>query len=130
MKKSTLIISILGTIGGLIFALGMCMCLLPEWNAFTGGATMAIIGAIVLLAIYPVYRKDHPKKDKKKPLDKGVLASVIIGIVSALILGVGMSLVMTNKEQMMLGVAIGIIGLIGCILNYPVYQYLKDNRKK
>ena len=34
MKKSTFVNLIIGTIGGLLFALGMCMCLLPEWNAF------------------------------------------------------------------------------------------------
>lgn len=32
MKKETLLEIILGTIGGLIFAIGMCMCLIPEWN--------------------------------------------------------------------------------------------------
>ena len=30
MKKETLLEIILGTIGGLVFAIGMCMCLLPE----------------------------------------------------------------------------------------------------
>ena len=32
MKKDTLLEIILGTVGGLVFALGMCMCLLPEWK--------------------------------------------------------------------------------------------------
>ena len=34
MKKSTFINLLVGVVGGLLFALGMCMCLLPEWNAF------------------------------------------------------------------------------------------------
>ena len=34
MKKDTLLEIILGTVGGLIFALGMCMCLIPKWNMF------------------------------------------------------------------------------------------------
>ena len=35
MKKSAFVNLMIGTVGGLLFALGMCMCLLPEWNAFT-----------------------------------------------------------------------------------------------
>ena len=34
MKKNTLITIILGTIGGLITSIGMCMCLVEEWNIF------------------------------------------------------------------------------------------------
>ena len=37
MKKSTFVAMILGTIGGILFALGMCMALIPEWNAFRPG---------------------------------------------------------------------------------------------
>lgn len=96
---------------------------------FFGGVIAIIVGAMMLLAIYPIYRKDHPKsKIKKEPLDKGVLVAVVVGIVSMFILGVGMSFVMVNKDKMLLGIAIGIIGLVGCILNYPVYQYLKEKK--
>ena len=49
MKKSTFVNLIIGTIGGLLFALGMCMCLLPEWNAFGIGVVCTAIGVIVLL---------------------------------------------------------------------------------
>jgi len=33
MKKQTFISILVGVVGGLLFSLGMCMCLLPEWNA-------------------------------------------------------------------------------------------------
>ena len=36
-------ITILGTVGGLLLAIGLCMCLLPEWNAFTPGVILAAI---------------------------------------------------------------------------------------
>ena len=65
MKKETLLEIILGTIGGLVFAIGMCMCLLPEWNMFTAGVVTTIIGFIILLCIIPVYRSAHPKKVKE-----------------------------------------------------------------
>ena len=40
---------ILGTIGGILFALGMCMAMIPEWNAFRPGVVMGVAGAVVLL---------------------------------------------------------------------------------
>ena len=43
MKKSNFIALILGTIGVVFFALGMCMALLPEWGMFNQGV---ICGAI------------------------------------------------------------------------------------
>ena len=63
MKKETLLEIILGTIGGLVFAVGMCMCLIPEWNLFKVGVIVAIIGFIILLGIIPVYKNSHPKKE-------------------------------------------------------------------
>lgn len=49
MKKKNFIALILGTLGGLLFALGLCMCLLPAWNAFTPGVVVAVIGAVILI---------------------------------------------------------------------------------
>lgn len=46
MKKSTFAAMILGTIGGILFALGMCMALIPEWNAFRPGIVMGVIGIL------------------------------------------------------------------------------------
>ena len=37
MKKSNFVAMILGTIGTVFFALGMCMSLLPEWGHDAGG---------------------------------------------------------------------------------------------
>ena len=55
MKKSSIaVISIFGTVGGLLLAIGMCMCLLPEWNAFAPGVVLAAIGAAALLIVWIV----------------------------------------------------------------------------
>lgn len=129
MKKDTLLEIILGTVGGLIFALGMCMCLIPEWNMFTAGVIVAIVGFIVLLCIIPVYRKSHLKKEHKR-VDKGLLATWIIGIVGSLVMGFGMSRVLVDGKSGLdiLGMICGIIGLLICVLNYPIYSYLKSNK--
>ena len=131
MKKETLLEIILGTIGGLIFAVGMCMCLIPEWNMFKTGVVVAIIGFIILLCIIPVYRSSHPKKEHK-PVNWGIVLTWIVGLVGALIMGFGMSKVMTGETttgDMIVGIIIGVVGLIICVLNYPIYAYIKSNKE-
>ena len=131
MKKETLLEIILGTIGGLVFAIGMCMCLIPEWNMFNIGIIVAIIGFIILLCIIPVYRSSHPKKEHK-PINWGIVLTWIIGLVGALIMGFGMSRVMVGEAStpdMITGIIIGVVGLVICVLNYPVYAYIKNNKE-
>lgn len=127
MKKETLLEIILGTIGGLVFAIGMCMCLIPKWDLFKAGVVIAVVGFIVLLCIIPVYRSNHPKKSHGA-INWGIVFTWIIGIVGALIMGFGMSKVMVgdpNQSDLLIGIGTGIIGLLICVFNYPIYAYLK-----
>lgn len=127
MKKETLLEVILGTIGGLVFAIGMCMCLIPEWDLLKVGIAVSVVGFIILLCIIPVYKSNHPKKEHG-PINWGIVFTWIIGIVGALIMGFGMSKVMVgdpNKTDLLIGIGTGIVGLIICVLNYPIYAYLK-----
>ena len=132
MKKETLLQIIRGTIGGLVFAIGMCMCLLPEWDLFTIGIIVTIIGLIILLCIIPIYRKEHPKKVNNKKTDWGLVLTWTIGVVGALIMGFGMSKIMVGspkKTDMIIGMITGVVGLLTCVLNYPIYSYLKNYKK-
>ena len=132
MKRETLLEIILGTIGGLTFAIGMCMCLIPEWNMFTAGVIVAIVGFIILLCIIPVYRKEHPKKEKNKPVNWGIVLTWTIGVIGSLIMGFGMSKVMVGEastSDLIVGIITGIVGLIICVLNYPIYSYIKSNKE-
>ena len=131
MKKETLLEIILGTIGGLVFAIGMCMCLLPEWDMFTAGVVVAIIGFVILLSIIPIYRKSHPKK-KRGPINLGIVFTWTIGVVGSLIMGFGMSKILVgdaSKTDMIVGLITGIVGLIICVLNYPIYAYIKNPKE-
>lgn len=56
------------------------------------------------------------------------------GIISALVLGTGMSLAMqvigNGVTGMILGIIIGVIGIIGCCVNYPIYKKLLKKGKE
>lgn len=131
MKKETLLEIILGTIGGLIFAIGMCMGLIPEWDMLKEGIIVGIIGFVILLCIIPVYRKNHPKKKRTEPINWGIVATWVIGVIGALVMGFGMSRIMTQgttKTDIIIGLITGVVGLIVCVLNYPIYSYIKGNK--
>jgi len=122
MKKSTFIAMILGTIGGILFALGMCMVLVPEWNAFRPGIIMGVIGAIILLIMVSVWRKME-NKAPVKPSGKTVGAT-LIGLVGALLLGVGMCFTMV-WSNMVVGIIVGIVGIVVLIGLVPFIKGLK-----
>ena len=56
------------------------------------------------------------------------------GIISALVFGTGMSLAMqvigSGVTGMILGIIIGIIGISGCCVNYPIYKKLLEKGKE
>ena len=131
MKKETLLEIILGSIGGIVFAFGMCMCLIPEWDLFKVGVVTGIIGFVVLLCIIPIHRKTNPKKIIKRKTDWGLVLTWTIGIIGSLIMGFGMSKVMVGtpeKMDIIIGMITGVVGLLVCVLNYPIYSYIKSNK--
>ncbi len=113
---------ILGTISGLLFALGMCMALLPEWNAFYEGVIFGCVGLVLGLITLAVWRKmEH--KEPIKISGRGVLTAVI-GIIGALLLGVGMCLCML-WNNMVVGIIVGIVGIVTLLCLIPVIKGIK-----
>ena len=122
MKKKNFVSMIMGTIGGILFALGMCMCMLPEWNAFTQGVVVAAIGVVVLLIMLIVRRKMEGKP-AIQPNGKAI-ATVLLGIVGTLVLGVGMCMVMI-WNMLIWGIVVGIVGIILLLCLIPICKGLK-----
>lgn len=116
MKKSSFVAMILGTIGGILLAFGMCMCLLPEWNAFKPGVIMGCIGLIVLLLMTLIWGKMENKEPVK--LSGKTIGATLIGIFGSLLLGVGMCLTMV-WSQMVIGIIIGIVGIVVLLCLIP-----------
>lgn len=56
-----------------------------------------------------------------------------LGIISALVFGTGMCLAMQvigkGIAGMVLGIVVGIIGLVGCSINYPIYKKMLEKGK-
>ena len=123
MKKENFITLLLGVVGGVLFALGMCMCLLPEWNAFREGVITGIIGAAILLVLLLVRRKLQGKAPLK--VSRKTVGAVALGIVGALTLGVGMCMVMVWEGLMIWGIAVGLLGIVLLLCLIPVCVGLK-----
>lgn len=117
MKKSNFVAMIMGTIGGILFALGMCMALIDEWNAFRPGIVLGAIGAAVLVAMVIVWRRMEGKAPVK-PSGK-TIGAWLMGIAGALLLGVGMCLSMV-WSSMVVGILVGLVGIILllCLIPY------------
>ena len=83
---------------------------------------------------------EDPKTDKfeqLKALDKqadkrGMITALVLGIVGALILGTGMSIVMEGSAVfMILGIIIGVVGIVVLSAAYPLYKKIvKEDRAK
>ena len=123
MKKSTFVAMILGTIGGILFALGMCMALIPEWNAFRPGVIMGVIGAAVLLLMVFVWRKMENKASMR--LSGKTIGASLIGVLGALLLGVGMCLTMV-WSNMILGIVVGLVGIVLLLCLIPLAKGFKS----
>ena len=122
MKKSSFIAMILGTVGILLLGIGMCMCLLTEWNAFQPGVIIGCVGLVVLLITVFIWRKLE-KKDPIK-LSGKTIGGTLIGILGALLLGVGMCLTMI-WSQMVMGIIIGIVGIVILLCLIPFIKGLE-----
>lgn len=106
-----------------MFALGMCMALIPEWNAFCPGVFMGILGAAVLLVMVLVWRKME-NKAPVRPSGK-TIGAMLIGIAGALLLGVGMCLTMV-WNNMVIGIIVGVLGIAVLLCLIPFIKGLKQ----
>lgn len=122
MKKSNFIALILGTVGTVFFALGMCMALIEEWGMFRQGIVCGVIGLVVLLADLLIWRR----MEGKEPIHISgkTLSITALSVFGALLLGVGMSLCMVFGK-MVLGIVIGLLGILALLCLIPLAKGLK-----
>lgn len=122
MKKKNFVTLLLGTVGGILFALGMCMAMLPAWNLFGPGIGAGCAGLAVLLAMVLVRRRMEGKSLRLKLTGKTV-GTVLLSILGVAALGLGMCLVMV-WENMLWGIVLGIAGIV-ILCQIPLVRGLK-----
>ncbi len=86
--------------------------------------------------------KENTQLDNLKKLDAKVkkpanVFAYVFGSIAAIIMGSGMSFVMTEigetvgiANPMVIGIVIGVIGMLMAIVNYPVYKKILGSRRK
>ena len=86
--------------------------------------------------------KEHTRLDALKAMDHKVkkpanVFGYVFGVISAIIMGAGMSLVMTDigaalglTDAMLPGIVIGVAGLLLAVVNYPLYKKILAARRR
>ena len=86
--------------------------------------------------------KEASELDALRALDAKVkrpanVFAYVFGSISAIIMGAGMSLIMTDMaellgfgfEPMIPGIVIGVVGMAMALVNYPIYKAIMKSRK-
>ena len=86
--------------------------------------------------------RKYTEMDKLRALDAKVKRpantfAYFFGSIAAIIMGAGMSLVMTDigsmigiADGMLPGIVIGVIGMLMALINYPIYRAILKSRKR
>lgn len=122
MRKSSLAAMLLGTVSGVLFALGMCMTLIPEWGAFQPGIVFGCAGLLLGLVAWLVWRKMEGKEAVH--ISGRTVFTAAVGIAGALALGVGMCFSMV-WDNMAAGIAIGLAGIAVLLCIIPLRKGIK-----
>ncbi len=122
MKKSSFVALVLGTVSGVLFSLGMCMALLPQWNTFTQGIVFGAVGLVLGLVTVAVWRKMENKPALK--LSGKNIVAIIVGVIGALVLGLGMCVCLV-WDNIVIGTIVGLAGIVMLLSLIPILKGLK-----
>lgn len=121
MKKSSFVAMIMGTLGGILTSIGLCMCLIAEWNAFMPGVIMASLGFIIILAMLKIWRKMEGKAPVH--ISQKTILTMLVGIIGTILFGSGMCLTMV-WNNMVLGISVGVVGIVVLLSLIPMVKGL------
>ena len=80
--------------------------------------------------------KEEDKMEQLRRLDRsvtktGTAVSIVVGIINALVFGIGMCCTMVWEGLMVPGIIVGVVGIIGIVSAYPIYIHItKKQREK
>lgn len=122
MKKSSYFALVMGTVSGVMFALGMCMALVEEWAMLKEGAILGGIGLVLGLVTLLIWRRMTHKEPVR--ISGKTVAKILLGVMAALVLGIGMSLCLV-LENYILGTVVGLVGILLLLGLIPLVKGLK-----
>lgn len=122
MKKSSYFALVMGTVSGVMFALGMCMALVEEWAMLKEGAILGGIGLVLGLVTLLIWRRMTHKEPVR--IAGKMVAKILLGVLAALVLGIGMSLCLV-LENYILGTVVGLVGILLLLGLIPLVKGLK-----
>lgn len=122
MKKSGYVALVMGTVSGVLFALGMCMALVQEWGTLNEGVIMGSAGLLLGLITLLIWRKMEHKGPVR--VSWKVVTKVILAVLAALVFGVGLCLCLVMKAYI-IGTVIGLVGIVMLLGLIPLMKGLK-----
>lgn len=122
MSKKNYITLVVGIVGTLVFGTGLCMCLLPEWNAFNRGVFVSVIGAVILIILAAARRRMDGKPAVK--LSARTVGITLYAAFSTIVFGAGVCMILV-WEMMIQGILVGVLGIILLLGLIPVIKGLK-----
>ncbi|MBQ6867680.1 MAG: hypothetical protein IJO16_03285 [Clostridia bacterium] len=122
MKKSNFVALVLGTVSMVLFALGMCMALLPKWNEMDEGIIMGLAGIILGLITVLIWRKMENKPPIK--ITAKTFGIILVSLVGTLTFGAGMCLCLVAEEYIY-GIVAGLLGIVILFALIPMCKGLK-----
>lgn len=128
MEKKNFVLLLMTVIGGMLFSLGMCMCLLPEWDMFYQGIGLGAAGAVELLVTLFVYRRLSGRKPLK--INARLVGKVLYGVFAAIVFGLGMCMVMAFEGMLLWGILVGIVGIVLLLCLIPMCVGLKAGKNE
>lgn len=123
MTRKNFLFLVLTVVSVLLFSLGLCMCLLPDWNAFKPGVAVTALGAVALAALALVRWSMAGKPVMK--INTRVLGKALYCVAAALVLGTGMAMIMAFEGMMIPGMLVGVVGIILALGILPVLGCVK-----
>lgn len=122
MKKSSFAALLLGVVSGVLFALGLCMALIEDWQSRGEGIVLGCAGlALGALTIWLWRRMEH-----RPPLalSKRAAARLAVRILGTLAFGGGMCLCLV-WERLAAGIAVGLAGILLLLCEIPLVKGLR-----
>ena len=122
MKKSSFVAMILGTVSGVLFALGMCMALVEQWSSMKQGIIVGSVGLVLAIITVFVWRKmEHKPKIKLSAKTVGI---ILLSLIGSIVFGIGMCLVLV-WNNLVYGIVTGLAGILILMCLIPISKGLK-----